>query len=85
MQNYNGGNKQPSEAATMAADLKTIRQSIFESPSGTIQSERRTRDRSCALTLTLDYAGVEELATDQGDYGECTSRPPHEHPGAEDS
>ena len=39
MQSYNGGNKQPDEAAAMAADLKTIRQAIFESPNGTIQSE----------------------------------------------
>ena len=38
-QTYNGGNKQPSEAATMAADLKTIRQAIFDSPNGTIESK----------------------------------------------
>ncbi|KAI0353355.1 glycoside hydrolase family 95 protein [Trametes cingulata] len=36
--NYNGGNKQPSDQAQMAEDMQVIRQAIFESPNGTIDS-----------------------------------------------
>ncbi|KAL6297766.1 Six-hairpin glycosidase-like protein [Sparassis latifolia] len=35
---YNGGNQLPSEQATMAQDMQTIRQTIFESLNGTIDS-----------------------------------------------
>lgn len=38
-QTYNGGNKQPSEQNTMAQALEDIRQSIFRSPTGDIDSE----------------------------------------------
>jgi hypothetical protein len=39
VQNYNGGNKQPSERDTMAQAMKDIRQRIFQSPTGDIDSE----------------------------------------------
>ncbi|OSD05704.1 glycoside hydrolase family 95 protein [Trametes coccinea BRFM310] len=35
---YNGGNKLPSDQATMAQDMQVIRQAIFQSPNGTIDS-----------------------------------------------
>ncbi|GBE84301.1 glycoside hydrolase family 95 protein [Sparassis crispa] len=35
---YNGGNQLPSEQATMAQDMQTIRQTIFESLNGTIDN-----------------------------------------------
>ncbi|KAI0330116.1 hypothetical protein GY45DRAFT_1251576 [Cubamyces sp. BRFM 1775] len=35
---YNGGNKFPSDQAAMAQDMQEIRQAIFESPNGTIDS-----------------------------------------------
>ncbi|KAI0079139.1 hypothetical protein K474DRAFT_1705823 [Panus rudis PR-1116 ss-1] len=35
---YNGGNKQPSEQAAMAVDMRDIRQNIFTSPTGTIDN-----------------------------------------------
>ncbi|KAH9896616.1 Six-hairpin glycosidase-like protein [Cubamyces lactineus] len=42
---YNGGNKLPSDQATMAQDMQVIRQAIFESPNGTIDNiEQLTTD-----------------------------------------
>ncbi|KAJ2992597.1 hypothetical protein NUW54_g7897 [Trametes sanguinea] len=42
---YNGGNKQPSDQATMAQDMQVIRQAIFQSPNGTIDNvEQLTTD-----------------------------------------
>lgn len=38
MQNYNGGNKQSFERDAMAKAMKNIRQTIFESPIGEIDS-----------------------------------------------
>ncbi|KAM5543882.1 hypothetical protein V8D89_002499 [Ganoderma adspersum] len=36
--NYNGGNKMPSEQQTVAQEMQVIRQAIFRSPDGTIDS-----------------------------------------------
>ncbi|KAI8968762.1 glycoside hydrolase family 95 protein [Trametes punicea] len=42
---YNGGNKLPSDQATMAQDMRVIRAAIFESPNGTIDNiEQLTTD-----------------------------------------
>ncbi len=38
-QSYNGGNKLPSDQVTVAQQLQEIRQSIFQSESGTIDSK----------------------------------------------
>ena len=38
-QTYNGGNKLPSDQQTDAEQIQLIRQSIFESPNGTIDSQ----------------------------------------------
>jgi len=35
---YNGGNKPPTESSTLADDMRTIRQKIFQSPVGEIGS-----------------------------------------------
>lgn len=39
LQSYNGGNKQPSEQAATAQLMKSIRQTIFESPTGDIDGK----------------------------------------------
>jgi len=38
LQSYNGGNKQPSEQAATAQIMQEIRQKIFQSPAGDIDS-----------------------------------------------
>ena len=37
-QTYNGGNKVASDQATVAQEMQVIRQAIFQSPNGTIDS-----------------------------------------------
>lgn len=62
-QSYNGGNKQPSEQAAMTDALQTIRQTIFESKTGTIDSTYQPPLRSL-IDQNID---IEVLAT-PGDY-----------------
>ncbi len=68
-QSYNGGIKQPSEQAATAEAMQEIRQSIFESDSGTIDSmsKSHTQGFEC-LTLALPV-DIEQLTTDAGAYG----------------
>lgn len=50
----------------MAADMQTIRQNIFQSPTGTIDSTSFQFTYISSAQRSLD---VEELATDAGAYG----------------
>lgn len=71
MQSYNGGNKQPSERETMAKDLQRIRQTIFQSPTGDISGERRSKIKcrhSCLFALSR-RVDIIDLTTDAGQYG----------------
>ncbi|CAL1710806.1 unnamed protein product [Somion occarium] len=57
---YNGGNKQPSERAATAAAMQQIRQSIFDSPSGTIDN---VEELSTDPGAYGSYAGAGNLIT----------------------
>ena len=51
-QSYNGGNKLPSDQSTVAEQMQTIRQTIFQSDSGTIDSRFIDYVKARRLILT---------------------------------
>ncbi len=55
----------------MALDMQSIRQTIFNSPNGTIDgmSTHLTSEYRCGISLYATCVDIEELTTDAGAYG----------------